>query len=99
MEREVEDFRSEPSQESPLPMHVQLRDYSEKLATLLGVRPRFWRHPGPSSGGGSAPFRRPITGLKRPGRSQIAPVDRCPVESRYGWSSVTDSESLVILKR
>jgi dimethylaniline monooxygenase (N-oxide forming) len=45
MEQEIERFQSHPSQESPVPMQVQLRDYTEELAAVLGVYPRMWRHP------------------------------------------------------
>ena len=40
----LEGYRSHPSQRSPVPMQVQLLEYVEDLAAMLGVRPHIWRH-------------------------------------------------------
>ncbi|MGZ6366552.1 MAG: hypothetical protein ACXWPS_11355, partial [Ktedonobacteraceae bacterium] len=39
-------YRSHPSHRSPVPMQVQLLEYVEEIAGMLGVRPRIWRHLG-----------------------------------------------------
>ena len=40
----IEQYRSHPSNQSPIPMEVQLLDYVDEIAGILGVRPRLWRH-------------------------------------------------------
>lgn len=44
MDAAIERYRSHPSQLSPVPMQVQLLEYVEEIAGLLGVRPHIWRH-------------------------------------------------------
>ena len=41
----IEQDRSHPSSQSPVPMQVQLLEYAEEIATILGVRPHIWSHP------------------------------------------------------
>jgi dimethylaniline monooxygenase (N-oxide forming) len=41
----IEQYRSHPSNQSPVPMQVQLLEYVEDIASTLGVRPRIWHHP------------------------------------------------------
>ncbi|GAC1350001.1 MAG: NAD(P)-binding domain-containing protein [Ktedonobacteraceae bacterium] len=41
----IEQYRSHPSSQSPVPMQVQLLEYVEDIASVLGVRPHIWRHP------------------------------------------------------
>jgi dimethylaniline monooxygenase (N-oxide forming) / hypotaurine monooxygenase len=38
-------YRTHPSHRSPVPMQVQLLEYVEDIASILGVRPHIWRHP------------------------------------------------------
>jgi dimethylaniline monooxygenase (N-oxide forming) len=40
----IEQYRSHPSNQSPIPMEVQLLEYVDEIAAILGVRPRLWRH-------------------------------------------------------
>ena len=42
----TERYRSHPSHRSPVPMQVQLLEYVEDIAGMLGVRPHIWRHLG-----------------------------------------------------
>jgi dimethylaniline monooxygenase (N-oxide forming) len=42
----IEEYRSHLNYHNPLPMRVQLLGYTEDIASILGVRPRIWRHPG-----------------------------------------------------
>jgi Flavin-binding monooxygenase-like len=44
MDAAIERYRAHPSQLSPVPMQVQLLEYVEEIAGLLGVRPHIWRH-------------------------------------------------------
>jgi len=44
MHTAIERYRAHPSQLSPVPMQVQLLEYAEEIAGLLGVRPHIWRH-------------------------------------------------------
>ncbi len=46
MHAAIERYRTHPSSQSPVPMQVQLLEYVEDLAAMLGVRPHLWRHPG-----------------------------------------------------
>ena len=46
MHAAIERYRAHPSSQSPVPMQVQLIEYVEDIATILGVRPRIFRHPG-----------------------------------------------------
>ncbi len=41
----IEQYRSHPSRQSPIPMEVQLLEYADEIAGILGVCPRMWRHP------------------------------------------------------
>ena len=41
----IECYRAHPSSKSPVPMEVQLLEYVEDIAAILGVRPRLWQHP------------------------------------------------------
>jgi dimethylaniline monooxygenase (N-oxide forming) len=45
MSMAIEQYRSHPSSQSPLPMEVQLLEYVDEIAGILRVRPRLWRHP------------------------------------------------------
>jgi hypothetical protein len=45
MSSAIEQFRSHPSNQSPVPMEVQLLEYVDEIAGILGARPRLWRHP------------------------------------------------------
>ncbi len=46
MHAAIERYRTHPSSQSPVPMQVQLLEYVEEIAAMLGVCPRLWRHPG-----------------------------------------------------
>lgn len=41
----IERYRSHPSQQSPVPMQVQLLEYADEIASILGIHPHIWRHP------------------------------------------------------
>jgi dimethylaniline monooxygenase (N-oxide forming) len=45
MRAAIEQYRAHPSSQCPVPMQVQLLEYVEDLAAMLGVRPRIFRHP------------------------------------------------------
>jgi dimethylaniline monooxygenase (N-oxide forming) len=45
MRAAIERYRAHPSSLSPVPMQVQLLEYVEDIAAMLGVRPRIFRHP------------------------------------------------------
>jgi dimethylaniline monooxygenase (N-oxide forming) len=40
----IERYRSHPSHQSPVPMQVQLLEYADEIASILGVHPHIWRH-------------------------------------------------------
>jgi len=45
MRAEIRRRRTRHARRSPYPMRVQLIEYMDELAELIGVRPRWWRHP------------------------------------------------------
>ena len=46
MHAAIKRYRSHPSHRSPVPMQVQLLEYVEDIAGILGIRPHIWRHLG-----------------------------------------------------
>lgn len=44
MHAAIEGYRFHPSHRSPIPMQIQLLEYVEDLAAMLGVRPHIWRY-------------------------------------------------------
>lgn len=68
MHSAIERYRAHPSHCSPVPMHVQLLEYVEDIAGILGVRPRIWRHPGAVPRWFLGPFSAAYYRLDGPGR-------------------------------
>ena len=60
MAQEMVRFRSHPSEESPIAMQVQLRDYAEGASQHPGSAPAHLAASSHPARGGSAPFRQPI---------------------------------------
>ena len=64
----IERYRSHPSHCSPVPMQVQLLEYVEDIARMLGVRPHIWRHLGTAPRWFLGPFSAAHYRLDGPGK-------------------------------
>jgi dimethylaniline monooxygenase (N-oxide forming) len=68
MHAAIERYRTHPSHRSPVPMQVQLLEYVEDIAGMLGVRPHIWRHPGAAHRWFLGPFSAAHYRLDGPGK-------------------------------
>jgi dimethylaniline monooxygenase (N-oxide forming) / hypotaurine monooxygenase len=70
MHTAIERYHTHPSRQSPAPMQVQLLEYVEEIAGMLGVRPRIWRHLRAAPRWFLGPFSAAHYRLDRPGKKQ-----------------------------
>ena len=68
MHAAIKRYRSHPSHPSPVPMQVQLLEYVEEIAGMLGVRPGIWRHLGAAPRWFLGPFSAAHYRLDGPGK-------------------------------
>jgi dimethylaniline monooxygenase (N-oxide forming) len=84
MHAAIERYRAHPSSQSPVPMQVQLLEYAEDIAAILGVRPRIWRHLGAAPRWFLGPFSAAHYRLDEPQQSQGGTLEGSTGQSRFG---------------
>ena len=82
MHAAIEQYRAHPSSQSPVPMQVQLLEYVEDLAAMLGVRPRIFRHPSAAPRWFLGPFEASHYRLDEPQQSQGGTLEGSTGEHR-----------------
>ena len=82
MHAAIEQYRAHPSSQSPVPMQVQLLEYVEDLASMLGVRPRIFRHPSAAPRWFLGPFEASHYRLDEPQQSQGGTLEGSTGEHR-----------------